>query len=246
MSKNQLKNNLLKEIVVLRKEKLKQVVAVCKKMLPIMSVIIILSVMAVGFSKKGKSFEKTQAKDQIYALGDSLTSGVGSGEFNYTDRLSVLLDRKVINKGVVGNTSGMMLNRLDFTDAEYVIVWGGINDIYRDVSTETTKDNLQLIYDKVHSNGGKVIALNITPSKGNKSWTPEKQEKIDELNKWISSSSADYKIDVYALVEDPNKPDYISFLYDMDGLHLHQGGYYAVAEEINKIFKLKYFNSLLN
>ena len=62
---------------------------------------------------------------EVYALGDSLTFGAGSGGFNYVDRISDLTGLKVINKGISGDTTEMMLKRTNFPDASKVIVWGG-------------------------------------------------------------------------------------------------------------------------
>lgn len=128
----------------------------------------------------------------------------------------------------------MILKRLNFSDADYVIVWGGINDIYREIPLEISEKNLQIIYDQVHSLGGKVIAINITPSKGDAGWTAEKQLKTKELNTWIANSNADYKIDAYSLLENH---DTLKGEYDFgDHLHLTQAGYFTVASEVFHIF----------
>ena len=192
--------------------------------------------------KKPSPSEKSpgqKSAKSIYSLGNSLTFGTGSGGDDYTDRLISLLGSNwsVENHGIAGNTTAQMLARVD-SKSDYTIVWGGINDVYRGIPTSTTTENLANIYDTVHKLKGKEIALNITPSKGDPNWSTEKQDATEYLNDWIFSSSADYKIDVYTAVEDPNSPGRILPLYDAgDHLHLQQDGYYAVADRIYNLLK---------
>ena len=80
--------------------------------------------------------------------------------------------------------------------------------------------------------------MNITTIKNNSCWTQDKQKEIIKLNKWIAKSNADYKIDAYSVVEDPNNPDTTRSDYNADNLHLQQNGYYAVAMAIyNQVFR---------
>lgn len=161
----------------------------------------------------------------IYCIGDSLTYGVGSGGKSYPDFLQEMMpDYKVVNLGVSGNTTEQMLARIP-SDRGYYVIWGGINDIYRDIPLEVTKSNLLKMYQ-----GRKAVFLNITPSRGDKGWAPDKQIRTDELNKWISQYNF---VNVHDLVEDPLKPDYLLPLYSADGLHLQQDGYTVVANAIS-------------
>jgi lysophospholipase L1-like esterase len=179
---------------------------------------------------------------KVYCFGDSLTFGTGSGDRNYTQKLQDILGGSwtVVNEGIAGQTTTQLLARLnsailDNNDAEFVIVWGGINDIYTDIAATTIEANLQAIYTAIAATGAKVISLNITPSKSNVSWTADRQIATDAVNTWIAGTATgvDYKIDAYTLVEDPATPDTLLPLYDTgDGLHLQQDGYYAVGTKV--------------
>src|SRR5262249_53378574 len=118
---------------------------------------------------------------RIGALGDSIT-GFYDG---YHARLNQLLGQGrviVANFGLSGDTTQMILNRLDdsmygrqFKDA---MVMAGINDIlFFDQTAQTVKDNLSLIYKKLACNGMEVTAITLLPAKNNtfNSWTPAKQ-----------------------------------------------------------------------
>ena len=179
---------------------------------------------------------------KVYCFGDSLTYGTGSGDRNYPQKLQDLLGYtyEIVNEGVAGNTTAQLLARLntdilDNDDAEFVVVWGGINDIYQDISVTTTEANLQAIYTAISDAGAKVISINISPTKSNVDWTAARQTAIDALNAWISgvATDIDYKVDAYALLEDPATPDTLLASYDSgDGLHLSQTGYYEVATKV--------------
>jgi lysophospholipase L1-like esterase len=201
----------------------------------------VLTADASGNGKWRKATAKTSAH-QIYCLGDSLTFGFGSGDMGIVHRLRESLGNiwDVNNNGISGNNTTQMLARLntdilDHKDAEYVLVWGGTNDIYQDVATSITKANLQAIYNAIHAAGAKVVALYIPPSKGSATWNSTRQAATDDINAWIAGTATniDYKIDVYTLVEDPANADKILPLYDSgDHLHLQQDGYFAVADAV--------------
>lgn len=172
----------------------------------------------------------TYKSHMIYTLGDSITLGFGATQYNDIQReLGRLLGSlwKVNNNGVSGNTTAQMLARLntdilDHGDAEYVVVWGGINDAYQAVAEATTEANLQAIYTAIHNAGAKVISLNISPSKSNAGWSAAVQTRVDTVNTWIASTATniDYKIDVYTTLEDV--ADTLNAAYDGgDGLHIN-------------------------
>lgn len=181
---------------------------------------------------------------QVYILGDSLTVGFGSTGSNMVDKLSSMLGRtwEVRNRGVGGNTTAQMLARLDRDilsqhNAKYVVVWGGTNDVYKDIPPSETKDNLQEIYNILHNEGIKVVAVNIPPSKLSPTWTDIKQATTDEINSWIANSAQniDFKVDIYSALENPAIEDSLLPIYHGgDFLHLGEFGYYFVGEFIYK------------
>jgi lysophospholipase L1-like esterase len=164
----------------------------------------------------------------VNAIGDSLTFGFGSAGLNYTEQLPD--DLVVRNYGVGGAATPKMMEHINL-DADYIIIWGGINDVYTGVSIEETKFILKSMYRKAHEAGCKVIAVTLPPSKGDPNWTQVKQDNVLKLNKWIMDSEADYKVDVYPLLSDKDFSK-----YSTDGMHLSEQGYRVVADEISKIF----------
>ncbi len=100
----------------------------------------------------------------IIAFGDSLTAGYGaaSGE-DYPSRLSGLLDTKIVNAGVSGDTTDSALARLESDVLErnprIVIVGLGGNDFLRGASVASTESTLHTIVQKVHASGAMVILL---------------------------------------------------------------------------------------
>ena len=174
---------------------------------------------------------------QVYAIGDSLTYGGV-----YLSRLSTLLGAQwgVINRGISGDTIAGMLARLNAEvttsgDAEYLIVTGGINSPIAGHDAATIQAELQSIYTEAHNAGIKVIAGTITPFKTSAWWTADRQAVVEAVNTWILNTAinVDYKIDLYAALEDPSVPDTLLPAYaSADWLHPSTAGYIAFADAI--------------
>lgn len=119
------------------------------------------------------------------------------------------------------------------SDGDYVIVWGGINSVRADVSAASIISDLQDMYDVAHAMGMIVIAVNISPFKTSIYWTSGRQAVLDTVNSWISTSDADYKIDVYSPLESSSSSDTLLSAYDSgDHLHLSAYGYSLVGDII--------------
>jgi lysophospholipase L1-like esterase len=171
-------------------------------------------------------------------MGDSLTA---AGK--YETQLESLLgsaDWHTNNKGISGQTTDQMLDRFSAdvispSDGEYVVIWGGINDVNSSVDAVTIEANLQGQYTLGHDAGLKVVAISIEPEKGYGSWSAPRQTVIDDVNTWMNGTAIDIDkfIDIYSLLEDPANPDALLPAYDNGGhLHLSTAGYYAVGTEI--------------
>lgn len=171
-------------------------------------------------------------------MGDSLTSTSG----HYGSHLSAVLGPSwsVVYKGVSGNTTAQMLSRFNgdviaLGDAEYVVVWGGVNDIAQGVSAAVIESNLQAMYNAAHDSGIKVVAVNITPFCGDVGWSScgaPAQATQDAVNTWIAQAAqnVDYRVDAYSALVDPSNPYTLLPAYDDGGyLHLSAVGYAAVG-----------------
>ncbi|HEV8581679.1 MAG TPA: GDSL-type esterase/lipase family protein [Thermoanaerobaculia bacterium] len=89
----------------------------------------------------------------IVCLGDSITSGVGSGPGEaYPELLAARLGTEVINAGVSGATAAEGLARVDevlAADPWLVVVELGGNDLLHQVPPEQTERSLRLILDRL-------------------------------------------------------------------------------------------------
>jgi lysophospholipase L1-like esterase len=89
----------------------------------------------------------------IVCLGDSITSGAGSGPGEaYPELLAARLGTEVINAGISGATAAAGLARVDgvlAADPWLVVVELGGNDVLRQVPPEQTERSLRLILDRL-------------------------------------------------------------------------------------------------
>jgi acyl-CoA thioesterase-1 len=175
----------------------------------------------------------------VYCMGDSLTYGVPTYN-RYEDKLSSLLGAgwAVVNKGIGWQTTSQMLARFNADvlshNPDWVIIWGGVNDVHTDVSAAAIESNLQSMYSQAHNAGIKVIAVSIGPFKPN-AWTSTRQSVADSVNSWITNiaTAVDFRIDVYSQLEDPSHPDQLLPAYDYgDHAHMTNAGYDLVGQTI--------------
>lgn len=101
----------------------------------------------------------------IVALGDSLTVGVGATakEKSYIGILEERLSVRIINKGVIGDTTEDALRRLDADvlsrKPDIVLVLLGSNDYLKRIPQETTFENLHTIITRIEASGAVVVLL---------------------------------------------------------------------------------------
>lgn len=165
----------------------------------------------------------------IVALGDSITAG------NYIKHVGKALPGCTVGFfGYVGEGTRVINEKADRALAskpDDVLVLAGVNDLASGRSLNSTQDNLERIYSKVHSSGGRVVAIEILPwfsYRGSRGF----EEKTKRLNEWIrSESSADVVVDASDLGNDD-----FEMLEDFsgDGLHPNSNGKKRLAEIIVK------------
>ncbi len=172
---------------------------------------------------------KPLAKDVvILALGDSLTYGTGVDKKNsFPSKLALLLNRKVINAGVPGNTTSQCLSRLPQLLNKYhpqlVIVGLGGNDLLRRVDLKTIKSNLSKIIELLQKKQIDIIVI-----------APPKPSLILKAPKFYSRLAKKYNIpvDTKILANLLSKPNQKS-----DRIHLNKTGYLNLAKRIYEIIK---------
>jgi len=151
------------------------------------------------------------------------------------------IDFAFVNLGVNGDTTGGMLGRMETEVAprgpDYVIVWGGINDLFGGRSPSDVMENLGKIYARARELGIEPVACTLTSITRQSPVVP----RIRELNDLIRGHCAENRIrlvDLFGATSDES--GLLREEYSSDGAHLNAGGnrrvasavYSAVVEEI--------------
>ncbi len=187
------------------------------------------------------------------ALGDSLTAGfvpydphrpMGPGipYTFYLDNIVVTeLSRRgiedvsvqFVNFGVNGDTTRGMLGRLKSRVAslnpDYVILWGGTNDLYGGFPPEDVMENLKALYVKTSEIRAQPIACTLTSVTGFDAAIP----LIRRLNELIREHCSENSIlfaDLYAATSDDEGR--LEERYSSDGVHLTAAGNERVAQAV--------------
>jgi lysophospholipase L1-like esterase len=187
------------------------------------------------------------------ALGDSLTRGFvpfdcleyASNHLPYTSFLNNLvvtylskrgikeISVTIINFGVNGDSTIGMLQRLNAhiaqNNPDYVIIWGGINDLFIGIQPEEIMENLKILYRKTMNIGAKPIACTLTSVIGIDDAIP----LIKKLNDMIHKHCSDESIllaDLFTTTTD--KKGRLLEKFSSDGVHLTQLGNERVASTI--------------
>jgi lysophospholipase L1-like esterase len=159
----------------------------------------------------------------VVAFGDSITGGCsldGCGK-PWVSLLAVdRPDMAIGNAGVGGNTTAMMLARVDTVVAAHpalVLLMGGTND---SGSPEETAANLQAIVETLKASGAAVVVLTIPPRSG--MGTAEGIGARNAAIKSMAASEGVSLIDIYpslAQADGTYKPD-----LTVDGTHPNAAG----------------------
>ena len=150
---------------------------------------------------------------QILFLGDSITDWCNFSE---------LLPFPVINRGIAGDTSAGVLNRLDEVISlrpRKLFLLIGTNDIAQGLDTGIIAGNIRQIITRIHdgTNGTKIYLQGVFPTRGN---DPRPNVRIQELNaklQGIAHESGCTYIDLYPLLLIDGE---LGQQYTVDGLHL--------------------------
>ncbi|MBZ0198562.1 MAG: hypothetical protein K8H86_01755 [Ignavibacteriaceae bacterium] len=163
---------------------------------------------------------------KILLIGDSITNGFD------TDKL--LPDMEIINKGVYGDNSVGVLNRLandvvtEMPDYVYFLI--GTNDFAMGRSNnqllETLKKTAELI--KKYLPKSKIIFTSILPTRRIEN---RPNERINKMNELIKQLCAEYKAEYFTLHSAmKDKSGQMKIEYTNDGLHLTDAAYKTWAE----------------
>lgn len=143
---------------------------------------------------------------------------------------------EVLNRGVNGERSDQILARFGrdvvHEEPRFVVILGGVNDIYQGFPPEFTKENLERMYGMSTSAGLTPVACSILPYNS----MGQRETKImGELNVWIANTSGRLSIpfcDTSKAVASPDRPDRLAG--SPDGLHPDVEGYRRMGAAISK------------
>ncbi len=201
----------------------------------------------------------------IVTLGDSITDGSHStlnANRRWPDVLAARLQQdhrfdhaSVLNEGIGGNrvlnetTGPSALSRVDRdvlaqSDARYVMVLEGINDIGRlarlqtpwdEITAQELEMGLKQIADDAHEHGIKAIGATLTPYGGANYYSDKGEQVRQAVNEWIRTSGTfDGVVDFDKVTRDPQNPNRYNPLYDSgDHLHPSDAGYKAMGDGID-------------
>jgi lysophospholipase L1-like esterase len=109
----------------------------------------------------------------------------------------------------------------------HVIVFGGVNDLYSDLTAHRTNEKIQSdlrqIYERARGAGAEVVAIGVAPWGGfTKYWNERRESNTIALNRWMAEQvgrSVDHYVDAHALLGCGSKlcPEY--FAPFRDGIH---------------------------
>ncbi|HWU11400.1 MAG TPA: SGNH/GDSL hydrolase family protein [Streptomyces sp.] len=206
----------------------------------------------------------TTSPGAIVVIGDSLTAGSGSttdADSRWPDVLSdrlrhaygianqgiagnrLLLDSPLAKNGVrnVGGPSGVHRferDVLSVAGARTVIIALGINDVQQypqEPDPRRITAGLRALTERAHAQGLRVVGATLTPFKGYRTWTPERDSVRLAVNEEIRSGRIfDAFLDFDRAVRDPYAPNRILPEYDSgDRLHFNDAGYRALGHAID-------------
>jgi lysophospholipase L1-like esterase len=186
----------------------------------------------------------------VAAMGDSLTDARShGGRF-----LDVLRERCPRSRFDNYGKGGQMVNQMRRRFADelfapgkpaytHVIVFGGVNDLYSDLTAGRTpaliEQDLTLMYREAQRHGAKVVALTVAPWGGFKRYfNASRGAATLEVNRWIlarrDAGAIDAAVDTYTLLScgDPTMlcPKYMAPFED--GLHFGGVGHELLAEAL--------------
>jgi lysophospholipase L1-like esterase len=174
-------------------------------------------------------YGKFDCKNKIVFIGDSLIGGM--------DWNKLLGRNDILNKGINGDTTNGVLDRLDFyinQKPKSIFLMIGINDINRNVRMNTIKTNYSKIIDKILSNNIKLFIQSTLNTN-----TMERNNKVEELNNFLVEQCNLKSIQYVDVNKKLSENNILSPKYSNDGLHVNRDGYIVWKKII-----LPYINKL--
>ncbi|MDQ0481541.1 GDSL-type esterase/lipase family protein [Guptibacillus hwajinpoensis] len=180
-------------------------------------------------TKKSIYDSYTHQDSETIFLGDSLTDYYEWGE--------ALSDFRVLNRGIAGDTTTGVLNRLDEVikakpDRVYLLI--GINDMIAGQSINKIETNYKQILDtlKTNSPNTEVYVQSVFPVNTALTGHRLKNPVIKELNERLKALSSLYNYQYIDIYSDLVEFEQLNKNYTFDGLHLNGEGYKVWTRKI--------------
>lgn len=193
-----------------------------------------------------QNFAEVIKRNKIVCLGDSITYGYPDGpSFSWVTRVIENTDYQMLNRGINGETTGQMLNRLQrdviSEKPAYLIFAGGHNDAWQKVSLSRVQHNIQQVVEVVLQQG--ICPMLVLPSPlnieemlqcfdGPRQDAEDYHENLGLIRQWIDQYAKEREIltlDFYTplLFEgtDQGDPRYL-----LDGGHPNHAGYRILGQ----------------
>ena len=175
-------------------------------------------------------------KGQIVFLGNSITQGGKWKEY--------FPNLNVANRGIIGDNTEGMLNRLDEIAAsrpKKLFIMAGINDISQNATNRQIVFNIYQMVERIRykSPDTKIYIQSVMPINndfGRYKRLTDKEEQIEELNKELErfcKSRGDLTF-IYTYPSFLIKKRQLDAKYTNDGLHLNDEGYAIWVSQLRK------------
>lgn len=209
---------------------------------------LLYAVIDADYKNQVKKFDEEKVlKDSIVFIGDSIIDYFDTNKYYDNDNL--------VNRGIAGDTTRGVLNRLDQIiniKPKVVVLSIGSNDItrYHSSVSEIVKSILQIKYElETNIENVKVYILSLTPVLRDHAITnniymkTRNNDIIDEINDELTIYTK--IIDTNGCLKDSNNN--LKLDYTVDGLHLTELGYQVFSSVIaNAINELKLKEKIKN
>ena len=177
-------------------------------------------------------------KNQTALIGDSII------EIYNTELFDGILSGKVYNRGISGDTSDKLLERLDDNalniTPQTLAVLVGTNDLSRKISLDTIRDNIGKFVEKSKQAGVENIIicslLPVNKSVNGKMVGIRNNKDIRQLNSMLKDMCQQKQVvyvDLYTLLEDEDGN--FDKQYTYDGLHPNAKGYVVITQALKEV-----------
>ena len=186
------------------------------------------------YKHKKSQFEVlTFAHDSILFLGDSLTD---EGEW-----VELLGNTNIVNRGISGDTTRRILNRLDAvvdTKPKQIFLMVGINDFVNEKkSIEEVLSKYKVILEELQKKipQTEVFIQSVLPVNNNLTYFLQDNQKVIEFNSKLKVLATEFNyqyIDVFSNLADSENQ--LDAKYTTDGVHLNGKAYLIWKEAVEK------------